>query len=817
MGLSDLEYLIMKRIAVMNEALGGVENSKSADMVSEKTISEKTISFGSRASSVLTVVALTLISLGVFFTSAVQAKFDESAVTDALKSGDTTSAIASLTSSVENDKKDYKAQYWLGRIAYAQGKYVDAKKYFARTYELKKKFYPGLYFLAMTHMHLAEFDKAAPLVRKGLKKARTMRIEFNGARDSIKVMQDNYDRTGNPAGVTETSGADEHAPIAYKQLTEEELKEKIAQTPKDPINYFKLGKMYYDSTRYEDAKAQLQAALAQKPDHDLSNYLLGLTMLKLGDIDGAKTVFSRRIEANESYKAEYNNGLGMVLLAQAKKVKAEGGPKEVIDSLAAESDAKLRIAVAYDPNNPKFHLTLAEANFLRGVYAAAKSEYELALEMSPGGDIETLRNFAEACYVMKDYACALEQFGNVLKTDTLNAHAWRRVGSIYFGAASGATTAEVATENYKNTIAAYRKYIELTNNAIDSSTAQVYYDLAESLAKLKGYPEAVANYERVLSIPVVPDEIYLDIARGYSVMQEWEKAIKYYDLHSKWALEQGADYTPSMSSVELDRRIGEAYYGLKDNAAAIPYLQRSYAADTSQTRLLINIALGYHNQKKYLHAFPYYQRLLASDLGEDIWKLYLNGAYAAMQLAKGEGKDKNTSDIIGVPVEPLSKLSSKDYYKIGIGWLERVLQYQPNHERATSLLASTYLWELNDCKNGVLWYTKVNELNPNDCEALRSLGYAYFGGICTKNYSKAINYLGKALTCLGGSPCKAKEIALWIGQAYHTRAVDRSDAGEKEKSRADFKKAFEWYNKVLECDPNNKDALQGREDVEFEF
>ncbi len=765
----------------------------------------------------LSVAFVATLMFGIVLTNLSQAKFDESTVSRALKNGDTTQALESLNSAVSNDSKDYKAIYWLGRIAYAQGKYVDAKGHFAKTYKLKKNYYPSLYFLAMTHMHLAEFDEAKPLVRKGLKKARTMRIEFNGAQDSIRTMKDNYARTGNPAGVTEVDGDGTTEVKVYKKVTEAELKEKIAQNPKDPVNYFSLGKMYFDSSRYEEAKTQLELALNQKPDHDLSNYQLGLTLLKLGDLAGARATFLSRIEANESYKAEYNYGLGAVFLAEAKNAQQAEGSKELVDSLAGSADAKFRIAVAYDAYNPKFHLGLAEANFMRGAYGLAKDGYETALELSPGDNLEIINNFAETCYEVKDYTCALEQFGKVLKQDSLNVRAWRRVGSIYFGAATGAASADAATENYKNTIAAYRKYIELSDSRIDSSNAQVYYDLAESLAKLKGYPEAVANYELVLSIPVIPDEIYLDVARGYSIMQKWEKAIEYYELHAKWALEQGADYTASMSSIEIDKRIGEAYYGLKDNAAAIPYLQRSYAADTSQTRLLINIALGYHNQKKYLHAFPYYQRLLSSDLGEEIWKLYLNGAFCAMQLAKGEGKDKDLKDIIGVPLEPSGKLSSKGYYKIGLGWLEQVLVYQPGHERATSLLASTYLWELNDCQNGVLWYTKVNEINPNDCEALRSLGYAYFGGICKKNYGKAISYLGKALKCLGGDPCKAKEITLWTAQAYHTRAVDYSDAKEPEKARTAFKSAFDWYSKVLKCDPGNKDALQGKEDVEFEF
>jgi tetratricopeptide (TPR) repeat protein len=124
---------------------------------------------------------------------------------------------------------------------------------------------------------------------------------------------------------------------------------------------------------------------------------------------------------------------------------------------------------------------------------------------------------------------------------------------------------------------------------------------------------------------------------------------------------------------------------------------------------------------------------------------------------------------------------------------------------------------LADCANGVKWFEKVLAVEPNNCEGLKSLGYAYFGGLCTKNYSKALGYLLRAQDCFkaDSGECADPALILWIAQAYHLRAVEKTEA--KQSAGDDFKNANAWYKKCLKCDPGNKDCEEGISQTEYEF
>ena len=55
---------------------------------------------------------------------------------------------------------------------------------------------------------------------------------------------------------------------------------------------------------------------------------------------------------------------------------------------------------------------------------------------------------------------------------------------------------------------------------------------------------------------------------------------------------------------------------------------------------------------------------------------------------------------------------------------------------------------------------------------------------------------------------------MWVAQAYHLRAVDTKDVAA---SKADYKAAFDWYNKVLKVDANNAEAKKGVEQTAYEY
>ncbi|MBN4076398.1 hypothetical protein JYT16_01635 [Gemmatimonas aurantiaca] len=776
--------------------------------------------------SITSLIALIILSTATVVTN-VSARdgIDGGKIQKMLKAADTTSALNQLNAAA--GETDHLTHYWLGRISYARYDWAAAKASFQKSVDIKNKFHQALYWLSLSQMHLAEFDEAAANIRKGSKKARTMRIEFKGAEDSLELLKVEYAKKGTlpgMGGVGENNGSASNAGAATMSApSEEDLKSKVRSFPKEPLNYFVLGKFYYDSDRFVEAREQFVGGLKQDKNHNLCSYYLGLTMVQAGELNEAEKLFEKRLKRGKGLMAEFNNGLGLVFLTRARNLTERDEARDAIFEQASKADGQFRAAIAFDNENCTFHLNLAEANYLRGVFPSAKAEYEIALAMCPGETDVSFR-FAEACFKMRDYVCALEQVQIAISSDSANPAAWEMFGTISFGAASGATTSADAVAKYKNAIAAFRKFVILTGGKADSTNANAFYQLATALSILGGHEEALANYQAVLDVPVVPREIYYSMAKAAGGLKQWDEALGFLEKHENWARDAGESYKPSMSAVAIAERKGEAYYGKKDYLSAAPYLQQAYNADTTKTKLLVNLCLAHHNVKEYRNALPYYERLLAQDLGDQMWSLYLNGAFCALAIANGDAGDEEEDldemdgmDEGEIDSATLDDRSPSDYYSLTVEWLNRVLEYKPDNERAINLLATTYLYDMNDCANGVKWYKKVREIKPDDCQALRSLGYAYFGGICTINFGKAISYLGQALDCFGGDACSSVEISMWIAQAYHLRAADKAENDQKSEAKADFKKAHEWYGKVLVCDPNNAEAADSKSAIEFEF
>jgi len=177
------------------------------------------------------------------------------------------------------------------------------------------------------------------------------------------------------------------------------------------------------------------------------------------------------------------------------------------------------------------------------------------------------------------------------------------------------------------------------------------------------------------------------------------------------------------------------------------------------------------------------------------------------------GSSTTTGDTIAQP--PAG--AGRNYYEVAAEYLTKYLEFQPTDAGALLRLGSAYLFNLNKCTEGVATFEKLLAVEPNNCIAKRSLGYAYFGeNLCQKNYGKALGYFKDAYECLSKEgPCKDATLILWIAQCYHLRAA--ANTADKPASKADFKAANEWYHKVLKCEPGNSDAKKGVDDTRFEF
>jgi tetratricopeptide (TPR) repeat protein len=75
------------------------------------------------------------------------------------------------------------------------------------------------------------------------------------------------------------------AVVRYQKLLE--------QYPDNELARFSLGKAYFDSCQFADAKEQFELALRRKPDWMVVQILAGKCQLELGNRSAAKIAFER--------------------------------------------------------------------------------------------------------------------------------------------------------------------------------------------------------------------------------------------------------------------------------------------------------------------------------------------------------------------------------------------------------------------------------------------------------------------------------------------------------------------------------------------
>jgi tetratricopeptide (TPR) repeat protein len=504
----------------------------------------------------------------------------------------------------------------------------------------------------------------------------------------------------------------------------------------------------------------------------------------------------------------FHNGMGLVYLAEGD---------------ANSADRELRQAIVLDSNIVDYHINLGNAEMQLRVYSLAVSEYEKAIAMD-SSSTDLYFRLAEACLEMKDYQSAMDKLRIVLIRDSTHAEAWMKAGGIFYKAARSARNPEDAKQRFIETISSYKRFMDLTKAKPDSVTGRAYYETAMSYLLLGGYPDAITNFAAVLAIPVEPKDIYFYYARAFQGNKEYDSALVYYQKHIEWVKRQPENFQSGIGDAELNRWMGEAYENLKDYAKVIECYGKSLQSDSTQERLLYGMALAYTYLGNYHDAMIYYMKRIAFGVDERYWSIYYNAATSALYMAeqasqqsdKNQGNKTVTDSSATIEADPLAGI---DFAKLAAEYLEKVVEYKPDNIKAASMLGSIYLYQLSDCPKGVQYYEKVLAAEPDNCEALKSLGYANFAGLCPKNFSRAVDYLSRALTCQtkkSGSEGSDPNLLLWIGQAYEFRAADLRGS-DKVASKKDYKSAFDWYNKVLKYEPGNTSAKDGIDRVKFEY
>ncbi len=441
------------------------------------------------------------------------------------------------------------------------------------------------------------------------------------------------------------------------------------------LNYFLLGEISYARENYEEASEQFVHALKAKKKHYESLYLLGMSQLNMGDIDDAFETFTKGVKKDKKKKARFHDGLGLVLMEQEKY---------------QEADRAFRTALVDEPENAMYHIHLGDANFYQGVPSLAIIEYEKALEVDTAG-LEVYYHWAEACLEMKDYSCAIEKLKIVLQKDSTHAPSWRRAAGIYFKAARSSRSRDERSTRFKETIGAYKKYLELSGASADSNHVRVYFELAMSYSAIYGFEDAVGYYDQVLNIPFVAKDIYFNYAKALWGTKQYEKSGEYIQKHLDWAAEQGEEYKSKIKEYELYQIFGDSYYyrSTKEYMTAINYYIKSVDQRPEQKRIVQNVAVGYHSLKSYAQAIEYYQKRIDLGITEKSASLYKNAGYCALNIANGTAGDDDEEEDLeeedGEEMVDATMAGAVDpeinYHELAVEYFLKYLEQKPDDKK----------------------------------------------------------------------------------------------------------------------------------------
>lgn len=567
-------------------------------------------------------------------------------------------------------------------------------------------------------------------------------------------------------------------------------------------NYYIKGRIYYSRNQYEKAAEMFQLALEKKSKHWESVKYFGLSELQLGELDQAEKVFKDALKKVKDEKAEFDYLYGLVLMARKSY---------------NEADVQFRKAIASDDKVADYHIGLGDANFYNGVPALAVMEYEKALQLDTAGT-EVYFHWADACLEMKDYTCALDKLSIVLRKDSTFAPAWRRAGSIYFKAARSSRTVQDRDARYMDAIGAYAKFFDLSKHAeADSSTVREYFETAMAYTNLRRYEDALPYFDKVLAIPYEPRDVYFYFGKALWGTRDYVKGAEMLQKHLAWAEAQNEDFQSRVEDDDVYKLLGDCYYYRegRDFSTAVRYYEKSLEAAPHQPRVLQNVAVALHTLNRFGEALHYYDLRIEEGIDSSSAAILKNASLCALSIAN-QNAASASDDLLeeeddgAMPgVDP-----NQNYHAAAAAYMNDYLTFVPNDVDVLERLGNTQLYQLADCENGVATFERLLTLSPDNCQAKKSIGFAYFSGsICRKDLNKTLRYLLQAYECMSSEgPCKDVALVKWIAQAYHLRAVDKTG-----DANSDFKNAFDWYGKVLKCTPGDAEAVKGQEDTRFEF
>lgn len=524
-----------------------------------------------------------------------------------------------------------------------------------------------------------------------------------------------------------------------------------------------------DAEQYQKAKTILKSLIASDSDEGRNYFLLGDVYLKQTEQDSAAMYFNKGVKVK--HDPEYNTiGLGQIDLNKGNASAAEAKFKAVKDELRRkdveqliyigrayiESDnpdykkaiAVLNQAIEKDSQSAQAYLSLGDAYVGDKNYNEAYKAYRTASNL----DSNLLRADIQLGVITKNTGAAFPEavaaFNKVIAKDANYGPAYRELAETYY--LWGAYEPKKYNENIKKALEYYEKYMTLTDYSLNSRMRH-----ADFLVLAGDYKALEEEAKKMQQLDKVNPRILRYLAYSAYENGNYEQSIK--------------AMTDFMSQVDSKRVIARdhLYLGLAEMASVISEDEQGNTVITDQTVFDKAIADIKASAEKDIEITNQFNAIGKKLFGQ---KLY-GPASVVFEVATTNPDNRN-----------LFYDNFYLAYSIYFDHLNKSPEAQA--ENAEQLqkadVALDYVIKLSpDAQDAFLYKARVNQRIKTD-ESYQKMVEAY------NEYIRIVTEKGDAEV----AKQKANLIEAYSNAASYYAVTDKE-------------KAIEYYNKVLELDPND--------------
>jgi tetratricopeptide (TPR) repeat protein len=522
----------------------------------------------------------------------------------------------------------------------------------------------------------------------------------------------------------------------------------------------------YEKGDFQNAAKVAADGLALQPDHFKLLRLAGQIQFELGNYAEALGFFERAL-AGKGKDPDALFGAGMSALKTGEYNKAaEYFEKGVKSNKKArffyglgmaqtelenysEADLNIRKAIDKEKDVPEYHLALAEENFRNKVYSIAISQFQKAIELDSTLEKtvpDLYYKIGESHLNLQNVLKAIESYKKGLGLFPDDIVAWKKLARI----------CEIANK-WADAVFCVENVVR-----IDTTDGEWWFKLGGDYRNINNKEKAAQAYEKAISLDYKTAESFGQLAVLYADQDQYERA---WDAYNRYESAFGA---PDSTLYWLEKGKVGFKLGAKNMAyfdSSLYAFRKAIALDSTYSPAYEYAGLTFYSQKRYSEAIPYFKKKIELD---------------------------STS------VNSLRNLAfcylKTESYSNASATFEKALVVKPDDIQMRTMLGKIY--SFNKLYDRAIEHFEIllndygNMLDDSTrCVIFPDLGSSYlFNGRC----SKATPVL------LQAERCNPDDVSVLfnIASSYHTCNQ--------------IKEANTYYRKVLNLDPNNKDAIRGK-------